>query len=177
MTNKVIFGTLLLVAGLGSCNGSSSTSQPPTPANRTASPSPSAVANSNELSAIEQSVFKEINEYRQSQNLSPLTWNDEISQQARKHSEAMASGQVPLSHEGFEERVEAIAKTVSYRGAAENVAANQGHANPGQQAVQGWLSSSGHLRNIEGNYDLTGVGVAKNAQGEYYFTQIFIQPR
>jgi uncharacterized protein YkwD len=175
MTNKVIFGALLLIAGLGSCNGSSSTTQPPSPADRTASPS--AVANSNELSAIERSVFQEINDYRQSQNLPPLTWNGEISQQARKHSEAMANGQLPLSHEGFEERIEAIAKTVSYRSAAENVASNQGHANPGQQAVQGWLNSSGHRRNIVGNYDLTGVGVAKNAQGEYYFTQIFIKRR
>lgn len=168
---------LLLIAGLGSCNGSSSTSQSPAPADRISSPSPSAVESSNELTAIERSVFKEINEYRQSQNLPPLSWNTEISEQARKHSEAMASGQVPLSHEGFEERVEAIAKTISYRGAAENVASNDGYANPGQQAVQGWLNSSGHRRNIVGNYDLTGVGVAKNAQGEYYFTQIFIQRR
>jgi uncharacterized protein YkwD len=27
---------------------------------------------------------------------------------------------------------------------------------------------------MEGNYNLTGIGVAKNAEGEYYFTQLFI---
>jgi uncharacterized protein YkwD len=28
-----------------------------------------------------------------------------------------------------------------------------------------------------GNYDLTGIGVASNSQGEYYFTQIFVLKR
>jgi uncharacterized protein YkwD len=46
-------------------------------------------------------------------------------QQSRIHSEAMASGQVPFSHNGFEGRVKAIAKSIPYRSAAENVAYNR----------------------------------------------------
>jgi uncharacterized protein YkwD len=28
-----------------------------------------------------------------------------------------------------------------------------------------------------GAYDLTGIGIAKNAKGEYYYSQIFIKRR
>lgn len=73
------------------------------------------------------------------------------------------------------ERVQAIA--IPYRAAAENVAYNRGYTDPVAKAVEGWLNSSGHRRNIEGNYNLTGIGVAKNSQGAYYFTQIFILKR
>lgn len=129
------------------------------------------------LSAIEKSAFDQINKYRASKGLPALTWNAAIAEQSRKHSQNMANGKVPFSHDGFQQRVAVIAKTVAYRGAAENVAYNQGFTDPAAQAVQGWLKSTGHRTNIEGNYNLSGIGVAKNAKGEYYFTQIFIRSR
>jgi uncharacterized protein YkwD len=60
------------------------------------------------------------------------------------------------------------------RRSAENVAFNQGHRDPAADAVRGWLASRGHRENIEGPYELTGVGVVSNAKGEFYFTQIFV---
>ena len=86
----------------------------------------------------------------------------------------MANGAVPFGHDGFEQRVQALAKAIPYKAAAENVADNQGYNDPATQAVQGWLKSDGHRRNIEGQYNLTGIGIALNANGEYYFTQIFV---
>ena len=86
----------------------------------------------------------------------------------------MASG-IPFGHAGFEQRVEAINRIIPYRTAAENVAFNKGYSNPTQQAIEGWIKSNGHRINIEGQYNLTGIGVVKNAKGEYYFTQIFIR--
>jgi uncharacterized protein YkwD len=130
----------------------------------------------NSLKALEQSINTQINQYRQSRNLPPLTLDSRISEQARAHSQAMANSGV-LSHDGFDQRVKAIARLITYRGAAENVAYNQGYSNPGEQAVQGWIKSPGHQKNMVGDYDLTGIGVAKNAKGEYYFTQIFIKRR
>ena len=56
----------------------------------------------------------------------------------------------------------------------ENVAFNRGHRDPAAEAARGWLASRKHRENIEGPYQLTGVGVATNAAGEVYFTQIFI---
>lgn len=126
-------------------------------------------------SALEQSVHQQINQYRQAHKLPPLTLDPRISEQARAHSQAMASGKVPFSHQGFEQRVKAISRVIPYRASAENVAFNLGYSNPVEQAVQGWIKSPGHRINIEGQYSLTGIGVVKNAKGEYYFTQIFIR--
>ncbi|WP_414572370.1 CAP domain-containing protein [Nostoc sp. CCY 9925] len=123
--------------------------------------------------AIEQSVFTQINNYRSSKGLPKLTRNSAIDNQARIHSQNMASGKVAFGHTGFQERLKAI--RISYRGAAENVAYNQGYSDPATQAVQGWLKSPGHLANIIGNYNLTGVGVASNSKGQIYFTQIFLR--
>lgn len=125
--------------------------------------------------ALQQAVHAQINQYRTGRGLPPLRLDARISQQALVHSQAMASGQVPFSHNGFQQRVQAIARTITYSSAAENVAYNQGYKKPDQQAVQGWLKSPGHLKNIQGQFDLTGIGVARNAKGEYYFTQIFIR--
>jgi uncharacterized protein YkwD len=57
---------------------------------------------------------------------------------------------------------------------AENVASNRGYAAPAHQAVGGWLASTMHRANLEGPYASTGIGVARSAAGEVFFTQIFI---
>jgi uncharacterized protein YkwD len=128
-------------------------------------------------SAMEKSILQQINQYRQSRQLPPLTLDARISAQAKIHSQDMAKGKVPFSHQGFEQRVSVISRQIPYRAAAENVAFNQGYANPVEQAVEGWIKSEGHRVNIEGQYNLTGIGVVKNAKNEYYFTQLFINRR
>lgn len=128
----------------------------------------------NSLTSLEQAVFNQINQYRASKGLSLFALNDSISAQARTHSQAMVSGQVAFGHDGFGQRVQAIATVISLSASAENVAYNQGFSDPVTQAVQGWIKSTGHRQNIEGNYDQTGIGIAKNSKGEYYFTQIFV---
>lgn len=137
----------------------------------------STLAQSTSVTSLERSIYQQINQYRQSRNLPSLTLNEAISTQARQHSEAMAQGRVPFSHDGFKQRVEAISNLISYRSAAENVAVNQGYSDPATVAVNGWLKSPGHLKNIQGQFDLTGIGIAKNSKGEYYLTQIFIKKR
>lgn len=123
-----------------------------------------------------QKVHQLINAHRVSIGRSALALNETISQQARQHSQNMAAGVTPFSHDGFDARVAAIGKSIALQSAAENVAYNQGYSNPAQVAVEGWLQSPGHKENIQGDYSLTGIGVAVNAAGEYYFTQIFVKP-
>jgi uncharacterized protein YkwD len=67
-----------------------------------------------------------------------------------------------------------MAIPLKYSSAAENVAYNTGYSNPANEAVVGWLKSPGHLRNLQGKYNLTGVGVAANENGDVYLTQIFL---
>jgi uncharacterized protein YkwD len=138
--------------------------------------SQAAISNFNsENSHLEKLVFDQINQYRTSQGLSKLTLNPSITKQARIHSQNMANGRVKFSHHGFEKRVKAI--PLKYDSAAENVAFNVGYNEPAKQAVIGWLNSPGHLKNINGKYKLTGVGVATNGKGEVYLTQIFINTK
>ncbi len=126
------------------------------------------------ITTLERTVFQKINQYRQQQGLAALSRNSTITTQARKHSQNMANIR-QLSHNGFDGRVQVIGKTIRWQGAAENVAYNAGFSNPAVQAVNGWLKSPGHLQNIVGNFNLTGIGAAQNSRGEYYFTQIFIR--
>lgn len=138
-------------------------------------PTSSPEQNNPNLSAtdsIEQSVFQQINSYRTSKGLTPLIRDDRMDVQARNHSGEMANGTVPFGHQGFDQRV--AATQINYQAAAENVAWNQGYSDPATRAVQDWLGSSGHLANIQGNYNLTGVGVVQTSDGKCYFTQLFI---
>lgn len=136
------------------------------------------IAQSNlNIRELESKAHQQINQYRQSRNLPPLKLDNTITQQSRRHSQNMANKSTPFSHNGFEQRVEAIAKKIPLKSAAENVAYNQGYRDPVTNAVQGWIKSPGHHKNMIGNFNLTGIGVAKNSQGEYYFTQIFILKR
>ena len=40
--------------------------------------------------------------------------------------------------------------------------------------VDGWIDSDGHRENIEGDYNIIGIAAVKDANGRYYFTQIFL---
>ena len=130
-----------------------------------------------DVAAMEKSVHNQINQYRSSKGLSPLKFNTEISKIAREHSQQMADKQVAFGHSGSDSRYKKISKLIRWNGVAENVAYNQGYQNPGKSAVDGWIKSPGHQRNMVGKYQVTGIGVAKNSKGEYYFTQIFVSQR
>jgi len=93
--------------------------------------------------------------------------------EAAKHSTAMASKKSGFGHAGFQIRVTNITRQIGpVSAAAENVAYGNLTA---QQVVDGWINSPGHKKNIEGNYTLSGIGVAKNDKGVIFFTQIFLR--
>ncbi|GAC1458341.1 MAG: CAP domain-containing protein [Chamaesiphon sp.] len=172
----IAFCTLILVGSAVGCNSLPKTNKVIPQIETPAAPA-SKRLKSSAFNTLEQSIYKEVNQYRKSRNLPPLTIDARISEQARAHSQAMASDRVPFGHQGFEQRVQAIARAIPYQRAAENVAFNQGYSQPDTQAVEGWIKSIHHRENMEGPYNLTGIGIAKNAKGEYYFTQIFIRSR
>lgn len=148
------------------------------------SPAVTAPSNSNKTTGtvadkipanIETDILGYVNEYRQSKGLGSLHMNSIASDQALQHSLNMARGRTPFSHNGFDERIANIKKQmrVSYLAAvAENVAEGQLSA---REVVKGWLNSPGHKKNIEGNYNQTGIGVARSKSGDLYFTQIFLR--
>lgn len=121
---------------------------------------------------LETEVHELINKYRIDQNLEPLELHNVISEVARKHSQKMADGTTDFGHDGFSERVAKIREQIGGNGAAENVAFGYSSA---ESVVEGWINSSGHKRNIEGNYTHTGVGIAYSEDERPYFTQIFLK--
>jgi uncharacterized protein YkwD len=124
-------------------------------------------------------VHELVNEHRESQGFDTLVWNETIALECYQHSKDMADSIVPFGHDGFSNRVDRIAQelNITITGAGENVAYNYNMSDPAQAAVTAWLGSTGHRQNIEGDYRLTGVGVAcpNNDSLTFYFTQIFVR--
>ncbi len=124
-------------------------------------------------SAIENAVLVHINEYRKQRHLPPLTMDQNITREARQHSMDMATHRMPFGHKDFLKRINHLHAKIKNSGAGgENVAYNYKDA---RTVVQQWVLSPGHKRNIVGNYNLTGIGVARDKQGKIYYTQIFIR--
>jgi uncharacterized protein YkwD len=114
-----------------------------------------------------------VNEYRRSKGLPALQPNSFISSVALGHSRDMLTGKSAFGHDGFRDRITKIsARLGKLHVAAENVASGPMSA---REVVDGWLHSPGHRRNIEGDFRLTGIGVATRSDGMIYFTQIFVR--
>jgi len=124
---------------------------------------------------LENRIYNLVNQHRTQIGLEELKWRKIIAVQCRTHSQDMAEGRTDYGHGGFPERVGNIRKEITFASASELVAYNTGYADPAEAVVIGWLGSTWHREQIEGDYDLIGVGVFKNAQGIYYFTQILIR--
>ncbi|MFA5959424.1 MAG: CAP domain-containing protein [Tatlockia sp.] len=121
----------------------------------------------------QKAILYSVNAYRQKHHLAPLQFNSLMSEEAARHSRDMASHRVPFGHTHFDKRIHRLfGKIKDSRGGAENVAYNYKN---GEEVVRNWLTSPGHRRNIEGHYNLTGIGLARDNKGKLYFTQLFIR--
>ncbi|MEA5534308.1 CAP domain-containing protein [Crocosphaera sp. XPORK-15E] len=166
----------LLIISLIGCQPIEPISFEQTPRSQTPQPLPqSSLTDPSFLEGIEEITYREINQYRLAQNLPPLKLNSQITQQARIHSERMASGLIPVGHERLEERLKIINFSTPHQKGVENLAIQQDNSDPVKSTIKQWLSNPESRQNILGKYDETGIGVAKNTAGKYYFTQIFIQ--
>lgn len=133
-------------------------------------------SNSDFRSAVEKQTFLLINQYRKESDLPPLVWDDTIAETARAHSRDMATGEVDFGHDGFSNRVDHIRKAMpGVWGAGENVLYTSNLDDVARNAVQMWLHSPHHLKNIRGDYNHSGLGVWQQKDGTIYFTQIFIK--
>lgn len=125
-----------------------------------------------DASILIQEIISELNNYRSTKNLTAFQLSREISAAAQQHSENIANGLISFGHDGFKERATTLLKKIKGKGFAENVAS--GHRDT-HKVIQSWLNSDGHRKNIEGAYNLTGIGVAQSEDGQFYYTQIFVK--
>jgi uncharacterized protein YkwD len=125
--------------------------------------------------SLENEILNLVNQHRIRKHLEPLAFNKDIEKAAFKHSKDMAKGKVPFGHTGFDERMDDLMKNLKgANAAAENVAYGPETA---AGVVEMWLNSPGHKKNIEGKYNLTGIGTSRSKDGTLYFTQIFIRKK
>jgi uncharacterized protein YkwD len=134
---------------------------------------PKAVPRAAATTSMSRQILIFVNEYRRSKGLPALQPNSFISSVALGHSRDMLTGKSPFGHDGFRQRIDVISSRLGkLHVAAENVASGPMGA---REVVDGWLHSPGHRRNIEGDFRLTGIGLAEGRNGMIYFTQIFVR--
>ncbi len=125
--------------------------------------------------SMEKEILVLINKYRAKKKLPPLIEKNIIENAAEQHSSNMAKRRVSFGHGGFDSRLDKLLKAIpGANGGAENVAYG---ARSAEQVVDMWIKSSGHRKNILGNYNYTGIGIAKGSDGTPYYTQIFIKAK
>ncbi len=131
--------------------------------------------------ASELNLFELINKDREERGLALLTWNDELSNAARKHSIDMACNNF-FSHvnpagESFEDRI--AAEGYDYFAVGENIYAGDEMWNSSYRAFRAWLYSAAHF-SVMTHTALTeiGIGYVYNPDSRYggYFTADFASP-
>lgn len=129
--------------------------------------------NTDQYNKMTNEILKLVNKHRLDMGLGVLSTNTPITAAAEKHSKNMATKKIPFGHDGFDQRMAGLRKQISNTsGWAENVALG---AHTAEEALDMWLKSPGHKKNIEGDYNLTGIGIAKSKDGDLYLTQIFFK--
>ena len=132
-----------------------------------------------EPNEIERRAFEQTNLVRVQNGLPPFVWDADISRMARNHSENM-------SRLGFFSHVTPDGKRLPDRARAagirrysvlgENIAYNQGYADPGALAVERWMDSPKHRANIlSSEFRAMAIGSFVAPDGSVYLTQTFIK--
>src|SRR5687768_1679886 len=100
---------------------------------------------------LERLVFDILNGERRSHGLTDLEWNDDVAAVARLHSQNMAEEKF-FSHRGsdgsmVDDRADRLGLG-AWRTIGENIAYMRGYDDPAQLAVEKWLESTAHRKNL-----------------------------
>jgi uncharacterized protein YkwD len=162
---KYAFFSIVLILSLFSCAKKTVS----TAAVRTAS-YPNVVVSTATMNA---DIINDVNAYRKTRGLPPMHLLAIAASEAARHSSNMAAKKVPFGHAGFNQRAINIANELNGTSSTgENIAFGKMTS---KQVIDAWLKSPGHKANIEGPFNYTGVGVAKDSRGVVYYTQIFVK--
>ncbi|MEQ1764646.1 MAG: CAP domain-containing protein [Pyrinomonadaceae bacterium] len=127
---------------------------------------------------VESRAFELMNAQRLANGLRSLEWDEELIALARSHSESMAEGKY-FSHKdpngGFVDSRAAKLGIFNWMSIGENIAFMKGYDDPAAMAVEKWMQSTSHKKNIlSGQWRDSAIGVAVADDGSIYFTQVFI---
>ena len=127
---------------------------------------------SNDCIGLEALYFT--NKFRKDNKLNAVDWEENIWKICYEHSENMGKGKVKFGHAGFNERINKLPFTYTY--ACENVymCSNVDERLIGSYAVEGWINSPGHRKNLLSGTTYCAIATYKSGN-TYYLTQIFIR--
>ncbi len=114
-------------------------------------------------------LYNLVNEYRMANGKRPLIKNDILSKVAKERAMELSKKYSHVRPDGTKCFTLFRAKGYDYEKAAENIAYGQMTAD---YVMQSWLNSEGHLINMLGDYDETGIGVY-SVNGTYYWCEDF----
>ncbi|UPS90841.1 CAP domain-containing protein [Bizionia sp. M204] len=124
-----------------------------------------------ETKTIEIEIMELINDYRLSKGLNPLNNVGIIKAQAFNHTDYMITNNI-VSHDNFYQRKLFLESSLGARDVSENVAYGFTSA---QTVVTAWLNSTNHKANIEGDFTDFDLSADQNAEGDWYYTNIFVK--
>lgn len=129
------------------------------------------------ISDQEKTLLELTNLERKKQNLPPLRPNAKLFQSARSHSVNMAK-QGKMEHVLDGKTPFDRLRKVGYRfqTGGENIAfSNEGASLP--TIMREWMKSKSHRENILlADFTEVGLGLARDARGDIYYTQVFARP-
>lgn len=124
-----------------------------------------------ESKSIEIEIMELINEYRISKGLNALNNNNIVKGKAFSHTDYMIKND-NVSHDNFFSRKNYLVNNIGANKVSENVAYAYTSA---QSVVNAWVRSEGHRKNLEGDFTHFEVSAEQNAEGKWYYTNIFIK--
>ena len=122
-------------------------------------------------SGIEIEVLELVNAYRVQKGLPELQYLDPASIQAQLHNEHMMEKD-EVCHHDFPSRYSALVNKANARTVSENVAYGYRTA---EGAVNAWIKSEGHEKNMSGDFTHFGISVKQDEEGNFYYTNIFLR--
>ncbi|CAM1352861.1 CAP domain-containing protein [Tenacibaculum halocynthiae] len=120
--------------------------------------------------SLETEILLLINDHRASLNLKKLETLAVIKTQTNSHTKYMIK-KGKISHDNFNQRANYLQTNAKATSTSENVASGYSSA---KSVIKGWLNSTGHRKNIEGNYTHFNITAAQNNKGIWYYTNIFM---
>ena len=123
-----------------------------------------------EAKQIEIEIMELINAHRITLGLNPLNNHSTVKAVAFTHTDYMVETN-HVSHDNFFLRKESLQANADANIVSENVAYGFTSA---ESVVFAWLNSPSHRDNIEGAFTDFDISAEQNAEGKWYFTNIFI---
>lgn len=126
----------------------------------------------------EARAWELMNAQRLAIGLPQLQWDEQLVALARLHSASMAGARY-FSHKdqngGFVDDRAARLGILNWMAIGENIAFMKGYPDPASIAVEKWMLSPSHKKNIlNSSWRQSAIGVATAEDGAIYFTQVFI---